>query len=683
MLRILGETLISISNSIKRKTNDSKKKPQSLQGSSRSDIDEFIKTQEVDILEPINEVLNESNVQPIVENIQQTIEKSISQQTIEKSISQQKPIFENVPDDNMFKLSQNTLEDLKKYTRHINILVSSTQFPGNGGAATNSYYITKYFRQHVSANTLLLFNESFNVLKSNESFDPDFIGGVFNVPRIKKATKEHLESTIDRIHGRLSENIHLAFGKNYITPVLNRILFPQAINVYLVSGSLQGSKSADNNIPITELLAGPPEEYSKYVADRYITDESKANESADFITANSELSNNTFKKCYPDFVNKITDIIDTTGFVGQEYKRIENTDRIYDILYTASRVDRSVKGWKIAKEILNHDRLKNYSKLVIGGNSSVMSGTESSNMTCIERVDAEVLQEYMAKSKTFIQTSLFEASSNCMREAMVQGCEIITTKNVGWYSFFDESTNIVNDIKNIDEWVDKIINNIENFKGPVNHKTVTMENLEYNTVNTCFNYVKPILCSFTTTISELQYKSMIVLKSSTIIQPKDHDILKSPDVMLALEIYPDLKKVRRGDNLFKSYLNNILPLIDINSPHTSFYYFRYDQIKETISEEYYNLLKTIWENRNLYIIASKKYNYGTLFDKCNKFETIGTVQDLQKNNISVDSSNLVITITDTIEVPTEAIKLGYQVIQLVPCVFTLYKKFTSTSNSVS
>ena len=62
---------------------------------------------------------------------------------------------------------------LSKLLENKYIIISSTQYPDYGGAATNAYALIKYLRQYCNNIIGLFFNNDLNVDK-----DPDNIGNI-------------------------------------------------------------------------------------------------------------------------------------------------------------------------------------------------------------------------------------------------------------------------------------------------------------------------------------------------------------------------------------------------------------------------------------------------------------------------------------------------------------------------
>ena len=68
--------------------------------------------------------------------------------------------------------------------------------------------------------------------------------------------------------------------------------------------------------------------------------------------------------------------------------------------------------------------------------------------------------EKMKESKLLLLPSLFDSSPNTLYEALDNGCNILTSKNTGNWELFNTKS-VCNDIYNKDEWINKILINVE------------------------------------------------------------------------------------------------------------------------------------------------------------------------------------------------------------------------------
>ena len=105
------------------------------------------------------------------------------------------------------------------------VVVSSTQYPGYGGAATNAYAIIKFLRKE-GYNTVGVFFHS----KLDVNYDPDEIGGIFLYDY-----KFEEGNVFDNAVKYLGVKPDICLAKNYMAPIYCKRVF-NCYTVYLVSG---------------------------------------------------------------------------------------------------------------------------------------------------------------------------------------------------------------------------------------------------------------------------------------------------------------------------------------------------------------------------------------------------------------------------------------------------------------
>jgi hypothetical protein len=101
-----------------------------------------------------------------------------------------------------------------------------------------------------------------------------------------------------------------------------------------------------------------------------------------------------------------------------------------------SNLDRAVKNNRFLLTFLKDDRLAKYSKLIIGINYEDFSELE--NTTCVGLVDNKTVHAYFAKSKCLLFPSLFESSSNTVKEAVLYKNIVLLTNCVGYSERFPD-----------------------------------------------------------------------------------------------------------------------------------------------------------------------------------------------------------------------------------------------------
>ena len=310
------------------------------------------------------------------------------------------------------------------------IVISSTQYPGYGGAATNAYELIKEFRRNKYNVCGVFFHNDLNV-----NYDPDNIGGIYlytyNYDKfdVKKNTYEYLKTKPT-----------ICLAKNYLAPQYCKDIF-ECYTVYLVSG-INHVRLYYSNKSALELLD------NNFIIDKNFDHEIKTINIVDKIIINSELTKKIFLKIYPNISHKITDVVDTTIYV----KKLPPLPKINDIIIVCSILTRKDKNNMFLLDILKDPIFNKYSKIIIGENYDDFINIP--NCKCIGLCNHTNTINYMNKSKILLFPSLFDSNSNTVREAYYHGCLPMISRNVGFAELFPDYL-ICNNFM-VDEWVNKV-----------------------------------------------------------------------------------------------------------------------------------------------------------------------------------------------------------------------------------
>ena len=331
---------------------------------------------------------------------------------------------------------------IKQKLNKYNIVVSSTQYPGYGGAATNAYAIIKMLRSY-NLNVVGVF---FHDTVKDINYDPEEIGGVYLYN-----FKEYDEDKIRRdVKSYLNVEPNYCLAKNYRAPYICKEIF-NCYTVYLVSGinhfAHYVGKSAEDILN------------KDFSIDIKIPEEIKCNTLCDKIVINSKLSYDIFNKIYITFQNKIyPSIVDTTSCINIQSNFINNSKE-FDIVIACSRLDRVDKNNLFLIDILKNSKFDKYKKIIIGNNFDKFINIP--NTQCVGLCDQNKCIEYMSKSKVLLFPSLFDANSNTIREAIYYKCLPLITKNIGFSEVFPDFLICKSYIN--DEWSTKLLYILENY----------------------------------------------------------------------------------------------------------------------------------------------------------------------------------------------------------------------------
>ncbi len=319
------------------------------------------------------------------------------------------------------------------------ILISSSQYPYYGGAATNAYTLIKHFRSE-GYNTAGVFTGG----GAGIDCDPEKLGGVFHA-RMGTSSKEIRRNIIEYL-GALPDFV---FAKNYTAPVFCLQLFPEVRVNYLVSGSPLLTKLARQGVSAQYYLNQPEASTVR------VTEEQQCISAVSRVIPNSYLGGQILRTQYPN-ASHITDAVDTSSAHLSHTIRVSSpwVQRKTDIAFICSRFDRDIKNSSFARKLMACPRFSSLQKLAVGEGSEAFSGMN--NMTVLPMLAQTVLLEKLQDVKVLICTSYFDSSPNIVREALVSGCNVLISKNCGWSEYFSSEA-VCRDVYEQSEWEEKII----------------------------------------------------------------------------------------------------------------------------------------------------------------------------------------------------------------------------------
>ena len=376
----------------------------------------------------------------------------------------------NIPSLKNFTTAE--ISKIESYNKNV-ILVTSTQYPGLGGSATNAYNIVKFLRKNGYKVAILYFE---NIDKYDlQLYDPEHIGGVFRCNRWSYYTKKYNKDYCSRdirevkrvISTYLGRDPHVILCKNYVAPIESHYMYEKVPKVYLISGS--------KSLTMSKLSYDGLRKSNKesFLETYNFEDEKLANRLSTLIVPNSEISRYVYTYLYHNDESKIIRSIDTSLFTKTDIDTT-NVIRCYDIAFIASNYTRTIKGADLAYDIFKDTRLSKYKKLAIGENSDTFNTFD--NITTFGLLPNTTIKEMLCKTKVLIIPSVFEASPNIAVEAESCGCKIITTLNVGnsekHNSFYRVYTR--NDST---EWVDKIVKCLSDKSIPDQHISTDLDTI--------------------------------------------------------------------------------------------------------------------------------------------------------------------------------------------------------------
>lgn len=346
-------------------------------------------------------------------------------------------------------------------------LITSTQSPGNGGAATNAYKIIKHLRKqgHKAYGIFFLCN---NEDPYSVDIDPDYIEHIdylrcyWKTGDIQEA-EQYVLDVKNRIENYLDGEPDVIWAKNVLAPLSSSALYPKVKIVYLVSGvSVLTIINNMNQKDGHELISGQKflnNDYSNEIELALKNNNSLVELKTMFLSSevlvNSQLTKECMIKIFPQYNEKIVEPVNTSLYTTNDITDFETKkfeDREYDLIFVSSSFGRLIKNPQFCKQIFDHEKTKNLKKLVIG-DGDLFDGCP--NTTHIPRTDHKEVLKHMNNSKLLLMTSYFDSSPNTLYEAVNCGCKVLISKNIGAYDKFPEE-NVCSDVYDVDEWLGKI-----------------------------------------------------------------------------------------------------------------------------------------------------------------------------------------------------------------------------------
>lgn len=325
------------------------------------------------------------------------------------------------------------LIDLINNTEKNKIIITSSQYPGYGGAATNCYNIHNYLLKN-NYSSLCVFLENHDD-KQKPLFNP------LNLPNTYLFKRDNIN--IELIN---KFNPNIIFCKNYYCPYYYHKTFGNKYKIYyLVSGSIHATYMAEFDNSCNEILKMSVNELNVFLEKigydskfkNSINMEKYSIEYSDFILPNSQLSYNLLNKIYKNYKNKILMISDTsiyseiTTFNKLLQKKIIISERKYDVCFISSILDRKIKNFDFVYKLFSNDKMIKYNKIVIGNNDKNTYDLDNKNIIHINHLNNYEILNILINAKILLIPSLFDASPNIANEANECGCYIITSNNIG------------------------------------------------------------------------------------------------------------------------------------------------------------------------------------------------------------------------------------------------------------
>lgn len=451
--------------------------------------------------------------------------------------------------------------ELHKRIMKTNVLICSTQLPGNGGSATNAYNI-HYILSALKINSICFFFE--NIENSEEASINEFNHyKLKNIHILKKSldVKNKFLEIINSFCGG-PENIEIAYCKNYTSPIHIYNLFKDTAFAGTITYLVAGSRSFTNYLnktpneetfPFYKHMKDVKDDENKLSNWLIDGDEKASVETCDYINGNSKTCGDSFK-LYSKNDSKYNGELYTTNVTYEILKSkikpnsvLSKKNRKYDILFATSSLKRKVKNPSFAMKLFNDPRIQKYTKLVIGDYSQQYEDA-SKNILCEEKVTNIDAIHYMNNSKIVINTSYYEASPNTCLEAICSGAHVIISENSGGINEVLCKDDII-PLENTDKWIERIINVLETDEKckNVENETNIIENLCLDVFQKKYKINKPI--SNDKNIISFHYKIMLIKDFE--INLFKNNVLYIPEFRKQFDAKYEKQRIKFLNNIYK------------------------------------------------------------------------------------------------------------------------------------
>jgi hypothetical protein len=193
---------------------------------------------------------------------------------------------------------------------------------------------------------------------------------------------------------------------------------------------------------------------------------------SDIVVPNSTVTYNIINNLFPNIEN-LTYPINFTNIILNDLNNSNNLNnsndfnqREYDVAFIAYNWKRKIKNYNLVVDIINKIDINPLKIVVVGLDQTKYF----KNIVSFIYLNNDNINILLKKCKTIVITSFYDSNPNILIEAISNGCNIVTTKNVGNHENID-SRGLVGDYNNTNEWIKVIkrsLNKPYNYYGEYN-----------------------------------------------------------------------------------------------------------------------------------------------------------------------------------------------------------------------
>ena len=369
------------------------------------------------------------------------------------------------------------------------ILIISNGHPYRGGRATTAYNL-QIFLSSINFDAKVLFINDFN---SSGDVDPENSGRSFNIAYGKNSAYSLVKSLIRKmIYNKISKNIKLTYIVKLVYSKTKDILlntrikesdtFPPANTLTLIEAFvtennfypdlvitnspmfyeasdkiLEKTKTliiVSSAFPIIEfglkvdshMILENPDLFRKQFSENLIN---SLNMTKSQVIFNSQLSYKLYGAYGIRPIKKSVQYFNFAPYTISQNKTF--FDRKYDIGFIVSDFRRIVKN---SEKMLNlFAAFPERKKIAIGKGTYLIS--DIPNIITFDLMTQKEVASFLSEIKLIIITSYYDCSPSILSEALLNGCNVLSSKNVGWNEMLEKSC-VVQNYNDNNEWIKKI-----------------------------------------------------------------------------------------------------------------------------------------------------------------------------------------------------------------------------------
>jgi len=158
-------------------------------------------------------------------------------------------------------------------------------------------------------------------------------------------------------------------------------------------------------------------------------------------------------------------------------------NRIYDIGFIVSNFSRTIKNPKLMSYLF--EAFPENKKIAIGKRRELFSNMP--NLISFDIMSQKEIAKILSEIKLLIIPSYFDSSPSILSEAILNGCNVLISKNIGWNEMLEEKC-VVQNYQDENEWKNKIEFLLKN-KVDYNHFLNKIKNSKKELLNSINNLI--------------------------------------------------------------------------------------------------------------------------------------------------------------------------------------------------